>query len=59
MSTISWKTIKERAKKRKIWVAFGNTLFITGFLSFSNHPDWGIWCSAIGLVITLITLLKK
>lgn len=59
MNTISWKIIKERAKKRKGWIALGNTLFITGFLSFSNHPDWGVWCSAIGFVITLIALFKK
>tara|TARA_Y100001933_G_C18959515_1_gene547502 strand:+ start:754 stop:930 length:177 start_codon:yes stop_codon:yes gene_type:complete len=57
--TISLEKIKERVKKRKGWVALGNTLFITGFLSFSNHPNWGIWCSAIGFIITLIALLKK
>ncbi|MDO1501914.1 hypothetical protein Q2T40_17405 [Winogradskyella maritima] len=58
MKATSWKTIKERAKKRKIWIAFGNTLFIAGFLSFSNHPDWGIWCSAVGFVITAVSLVK-
>lgn len=58
MKTISWELIKKRVKKRKVWIAIGNTLFITGFLSFSNHPDWGIWCSVIGFVITAISLLK-
>lgn len=59
MKTISWTSIKERVKKRKGWIAVGNTLFISGFLSFSNHPDWGVWCSAIGFVITIVCLLKK
>ena len=59
MQTISWEKIKEIVKKRKGWVDLGNTLFITGFLSFNNHPNWGVWCSAIGFIITLIALLKK
>ena len=59
MKTISWTLLKERVKKRKGWIALGNTLIISGFLNFSNHPDWGIWCSVIGLVITGVSLLKK
>lgn len=59
MKTISWTRFKERAKKRKGWIALGNTLLISGFVSFSNHPDWGVWCSAIGLLITLIAFSKK
>ncbi|MHA7056476.1 hypothetical protein ACWGOQ_0004610 [Aquimarina sp. M1] len=59
MSIISRQMIKENVKKRKGWIAVGNTLIISGFLSFSSHPDWGIWCSAIGFVITLASLLKK
>jgi hypothetical protein len=59
MKMISWTLLKERIKKRKAWVALGNTLIISGFLSFSNHPDWGVWCSVLGFVITSVSLLKK
>jgi hypothetical protein len=59
MKTISWISIKKKIKKRKGWIAIGNTLFITGILSFSNHPDWGAWCSTIGFLITSVSLLKK
>lgn len=56
---LSIKTIKTNARKRKGWIALGNTLIITGFLSFSNHPNWGAWCSAIGFIISATALLKK
>lgn len=59
MKTVTWELIKERVKKRKGWVALGNTLIISGFLSFSNHPDWGVWCSIIGFIISVIALVKK
>jgi hypothetical protein len=59
MKTISWELIKKKVKKRKGWIALGNTLFITGFLSFNNHPDWGVWCSVIGLMVALVSILNK
>ncbi|MHA7059627.1 hypothetical protein ACWGOQ_0020540 [Aquimarina sp. M1] len=59
MITVSWSTVKKNFKKRKGWITTGNTLFFSGILSFSNHPDWGIWCAAIGFLITAVSLLKK
>lgn len=59
MIKLSWKILEERFKKRKGWIAFGNTLIISGFVSFSNHPDWGVWCSVIGFIITGVSLFKK
>ena len=56
---ITWETLKINVKKRKGWIAFGNTLLITGFFSFSNHPDWGVWVSIIGFAISVFSLLKK
>lgn len=49
----------ERVKKRKRWVVFGSTVFISGFVSFSNHPVWGIWSSVIGLIIALASIIKE
>lgn len=46
-------------KKSKCWMILGNTLIIAGFTSFSNHPDWGIYCSVLGALITLTAFIKK
>lgn len=51
--------IKINFGKRKGWITSGSTLIIAGFVSFSNHPDWGVWCSILGFTITAIALLKK
>jgi len=53
------RTIKANFKKRMGWIALGNTMIISGFVSFSNHPDWGYWWAACGAVILIITILIK
>ena len=51
--------IKRNFKKRIGWISLGNTMIISGFVSFSNHPEWGYWWAACGAVILIMASLIK
>ena len=50
------KTPKKFKKKIPIPYLVAYTFIITGFTSFSNHPNWGYWWSAIGFVSLLVLM---
>ncbi len=47
---------KKFNKRIRLYSIVAFTFIASGFTSFSNHPNWGYWWSALGFVSLCIIL---